>query len=270
MEWRIARIFNLSEEKQWEGGFCAFGFHGPDGTQYMLQWSQDWLGCLLPGGQFAWTAGAVDRGLSETHIPFPVRHPHYITELPDQSLLVSSNGTNGIFRLRPAERAVELSADTGRLGLVDVGNCVYDGGGSIWVHKIEGCRVWRLGLDGGIASVLGDGRPGFQPGTVPFEAARFSWIYDLRLGPDGTLYVLDSRNFSVRRIDLRARTVTTVVGTGRPGYSGDGGPTLDATWAATRTSTSTGRSPCPSTRTRTCSSGTPRTTSSGWSSERPD
>lgn len=229
MDWRIARILNLSEDRQWEDGFCAFGFHGADGTQYMLQWNQDWLGCLLPGGRFTWTAGAVDKGLSAVHIPFEIRHPHYLTELPDRSLLVSSGGTNEVFRLRPAERAVELFVDTGRLGLVDVGNCVFDGRDSLWIHEIEGCRVWQLGLDGEVACVLGNGRPGFQPAVVSFEAARFNWIYDLRLGPDGSLYVLDSRNFSVRRIEPRDRTVATVVGTGRPGYTGDGGPALDAT-----------------------------------------
>jgi hypothetical protein len=76
---------------------------------------------------------------------------------------------------------------------------------------------------------LGDGQPGFQKGTVPFQEARFNWIYDMRLGPDGNLYVLDSKNFSVRRINPLEGTVSTIVGTGQPGYSGDGGPASEAT-----------------------------------------
>jgi serine/threonine-protein kinase len=43
------------------------------------------------------------------------------------------------------------------------------------------------------------------------------------LGPDGGLYVLDMRNERIRRIDPDG-IITTVVGTGEPGYSGDGGP----------------------------------------------
>jgi hypothetical protein len=76
---------------------------------------------------------------------------------------------------------------------------------------------------------LGNGQPGFQEGTFPFEGVQFNWIYDLRLGPDGHLYVLDSKNYSVRRINADQGTVSVVVGTGRPGYSGDGGPALNAT-----------------------------------------
>ena len=97
------------------------------------------------------------------------------------------------------------------------------------MHEIEGCRIWRFNLSGEPIQVLGNGQPGFQAGTVPFESAQFSWIYDLRLGPDGNIYVLDSKNFCVRRIDLHQGTVSLVAGTGKTGYSGDGRPALDAT-----------------------------------------
>jgi DNA-binding beta-propeller fold protein YncE len=46
------------------------------------------------------------------------------------------------------------------------------------------------------------------------------------MGPDGALYVADTWNFAVRRIDLRTGLVTRVAGTGHKGYSGDGGPAV--------------------------------------------
>lgn len=229
MNWRIKHILNLLPDRPWQRGFVNFGFHGKHGAQYFLQYNEHWLGHLTADDEFAWTAGSVDKGLSRTHIPFPVKHPHYITELPDGSLLVSSNGTNQIFSLRPDRRSAELFIDTAAAGLVDLGNCVYDGRGSVWVHEIEGCRVWEFDLSGEIISSLGDGIPGFQRETVGFDAVRFNWIYDLRLGPDGNLYVLDSKNYSVRRVDVELGTVSTVVGTGRPGYTGDGGSAVEAT-----------------------------------------
>ncbi len=229
MEWNIKHIFNFTQKKPWEHGFCHFGFHGKKGTQYLLHYDENWLGCLTAKDEFIWTAGAVDKGLSQNHIPFDVKHPHYITELPDDSLLVSSNGTNKIYRISPIHNSAVLWIDTEQVGLKDVGNCEYDQQGNIWVHEIEGCRIWRFNLSGQPTQVIGDGQPGFQNGIVPFEAAQFSWIYDLRLGPDGNIYVLDSKNFSVRRIDIQERTVSVVVGTGKPGYSGDGGFALDAT-----------------------------------------
>src|SRR5580704_11514067 len=40
----------------------------------------------------------------------------------------------------------------------------------------------------------------------------------------GNLYVSDAQNNRVRKITRRAGTITTVAGTGVPGFSGDGGP----------------------------------------------
>ncbi len=232
MQWRIKHIFNFPPDKPWEHGYVNFGFHGRSGAQYFLHYNEHWLGRLTANDAWLWTAGAVDKGLSRVHIPFDIKHPHYITELPDGSLLVSSNGTNEIYRIRPDQAAVELFADTGRLGFRDLGNCVYDGVNSVWAHEIEGCRVWQLDLVGRPLAVLGRGEPGFQRETVPFAAARFNWIYDLRLGPDGDLYVLDSRNYCVRRIEVGRGVVSLVAGTGEPGPAADNVPALAATFGS--------------------------------------
>ena len=232
MNWRIKRIFNFSADRPWQEGYVHFGFRGRSGAQYLLQYDEHWLGCLTARDEWLWTAGALDRGLSRVHIPFAVKHPHYVTELPDGSLLVSSNGTNQIFRVRPEQEVAELFADTGRLGFKDLGNCVCDGAGCVWANEIEGCRVWQLDLDGHPLRVLGSGEPGFQADTVPFAEARFHWIYDLRLGPDGDIYVLDSRNFCVRRIEVNRGVVSPVAGTGQPGPACDGIPALEATFGS--------------------------------------
>jgi streptogramin lyase len=52
--------------------------------------------------------------------------------------------------------------------------------------------------------------------------------FGVEIGPDGALYITEVRNHRVLRLDLKTRQVTTVAGCGRRGYSGDGGPALDA------------------------------------------
>ena len=47
-------------------------------------------------------------------------------------------------------------------------------------------------------------------------------------GPDGRLYVADRGNDRIRAINLTTGIITTVAGNGTPGYSGDGGSALDA------------------------------------------
>ena len=61
------------------------------------------------------------------------------------------------------------------------------------------------------------------------DQARFGWIYVMQRGPDGHLYILDSTNFAVRRLNIKTQLVETLVGTGKPGYSGDGGDAKEAT-----------------------------------------
>ncbi len=41
---------------------------------------------------------------------------------------------------------------------------------------------------------------------------------------DQQMYVADTRNHTVRKIDLKTGLISTVAGTGKAGYSGDGGP----------------------------------------------
>jgi DNA-binding beta-propeller fold protein YncE len=229
MNWQIKHIFNYPKDKHWEKGYAHFGFHGKKGDQYLLQWDEHWLGRLTPDDHFLWTAGAVNKGLSQVHIKMDVSHPHYISESPDGSLTLTSNGNNKIFKIFPERRTAEVFIDTGRLGFVDAGNCVYDTDDNLWIHEIRGCKVWQFDVRGKPLRILGSGQAGFQKETVPFEEAGFNWIYDMRLGPDGNMYVLDSKNFAVRMIDIARQEVSMLVGTGEPGDSGDGGDASRAT-----------------------------------------
>ena len=62
----------------------------------------------------------------------------------------------------------------------------------------------------------------------PAASALLNLPEDLKFGPDGKLYVADSGNNVVRRIDLSAGTIDRFAGTGKAGYSGDYGAPLQA------------------------------------------
>ena len=231
MTWKIKHIFNFKQDKLWGNGYFHFGFHDQKGNQYMLQWDEHWLGHLTHDDQFTWTAGSVNKGLSKNHIDIDIKNPHYICNSIDGALIVSSNGNSKIYKVFPEKAMAELFIDTGKVGIkeFDTGNCVCDLDGNIWVNDIRGCKVWQFDVNGKLVRVLGDGIPGFQKNPAPFDEVRFNWIYDLRLGPDRNIYVLDSKNFAVRMINIADKVVTTVVGTGKCGDTGDGGDALHAT-----------------------------------------
>ncbi len=48
------------------------------------------------------------------------------------------------------------------------------------------------------------------------------------IGPDSALYVTEVKNHRILRVDLKEGRITTVVGCGRKGYSGDGGKAIEA------------------------------------------
>ena len=88
-------------------------------------------------------------------------------------------------------------------------------------------------LEGRVLDVIGDGRARLQDGD--YETASFFRPQGLTLADADTLYVADTENHAIRRVNLAARTVETVAGTGQqvfnPRASGYGPDTpLNSPW----------------------------------------
>jgi DNA-binding beta-propeller fold protein YncE len=73
-------------------------------------------------------------------------------------------------------------------------------------------RIVVTDLDGNKVAIVGDGTPGRKDGG--FAEARFDDPQGIALIGE-TLYVADRRNHCIRAVDLKARSVTTVAGTGQ-------------------------------------------------------
>jgi hypothetical protein len=75
---------------------------------------------------------------------------------------------------------------------------------------------------GTITTVAGTGRPGFSGDNGPATQARLDYPLGLAFDGAGSLYIADSFNYRVRKVSPDG-TITTVAGTGKPGFAGDGG-----------------------------------------------
>ena len=227
--WRIERIINFQKDKSWADGYAHLGFHDRTGAQYVVDYDHGWVGCLGTNGRLSWSAGRVPIPESDLHIPADLDRPGYLTVTPDGKILVACTGNRTVVNIDLAGRQASSFIDGKALGLKDLGNCEYDLECNLWVNEVEGGRVWQFDADGKPLQTLGARYPGFQVESVPFEQAQFSWIFDLRRGQDGNIYVLDSMNFVVKKLDLQKRMISTIAGTGKAGYSGDGGDARLAT-----------------------------------------
>ena len=85
-----------------------------------------------------------------------------------------------------------------------------------------GCRIVRVSQARVLSIVAGTGTCGFKGDGGPAIAAEFNDNNGLAFDSAGNLYVSDSGNQRIRRID-RKGVITTVAGTGIAGFSGDGG-----------------------------------------------
>ena len=100
--------------------------------------------------------------------------------------------------------------------------------GATFIVEHSAHRISRLSPKGTVSVIAGTGEQGFTGDDGPAIAARFNGPHHLLIGPDGHLYVADTWNNCVRRIDLKTGIVSRVAGTGEKGFSGDGGKAVDA------------------------------------------
>ena len=91
-------------------------------------------------------------------------------------------------------------------------------------------KVYFLGI-------AGAGTPGFSGDTAHATTATLALPHGLTVDDTGNLYLADTENHRIRRIDAATGIITTVAGNGTQAFSGDGGPATAASLDSPRSTT---------------------------------
>jgi sugar lactone lactonase YvrE len=105
----------------------------------------------------------------------------------------------------------------------------FDRAGAMFIVELEGGHVHRVDAQGVFSTIAGTGETKGDAGDGgPAKTATFNGMHSLAIAPTGEIYVADTWNNRVRRIDPKSGMISAFAGTGKKAYSGDGGPAVKA------------------------------------------
>jgi sugar lactone lactonase YvrE len=98
----------------------------------------------------------------------------------------------------------------------------WDRQGNLYILDRDNNRVRKVDPAGMITTFAGVGTWGFSGDGGPATKAELSTSNGIAVDAAGNVYIADSDNARIRKVDLQG-IITTIAGTGKPGFSGDGG-----------------------------------------------
>jgi len=162
------------------------------------------------------------------------------------NIFVADRLSRCVRRIDAANRTITTLAGTGeavfsgdggpaaRAGLAEPNGLALDADQrQLYIADVADHRVRRVDLSSGIiATFAGTGAAEHGGDDGPAAEARIFGARAVKLGLDGTIYVLERQGSSLRAVDAATGIIATIAGTTGRGYSGDGGPALAAVFDA--------------------------------------
>ncbi len=98
-----------------------------------------------------------------------------------------------------------------------------DGSGNVYIADGGRRRIRKVDTSGTITTVAGTGSSGFEGDGGPATAAKLRQPFDVAADGSGNLYIADTDNHRIRKVDAGTGNISTIAGDGTEAFSGDGG-----------------------------------------------
>lgn len=214
----------------------SYDFNTPSGI------TVDATGNLIVA-QFVQSAGAIREVFTNNTVSTIATNIHWnnpngVTVDASGNLYVADTGNYCVREIRP-DGSVETVAGRNTFGYSGDGGpatnahfCAPNGiavdpRGTLYIADWIANNVRKVDTNGIITTFAGNGTTNYSGDGGPALEAGLYGPRDVKLDSSGSLYITDFGHNCVRKVDTNG-IITTVVGNGTSGYSGDGGDALDA------------------------------------------
>jgi len=137
--------------------------------------------------------------------------------------------TNGIISTVAGNGSSGFSGDNGPAIAASLNNPVgvaIDSAGNVFIADRNNLRVRKVDLNGVITTVAGTGNNAYGGDNGPATNAHLSPLTDVAVDGNNNLLIADVGNNRIRKVTNGI--ISTIIGTGQYGFSGDGGPATSA------------------------------------------
>jgi sugar lactone lactonase YvrE len=231
------------------------------GDTYVLDWNNHRVRHLQEDGTLRTVLGTdfigdgdyATKDLAAPGVPgtdINLNHPTQLLEEPGGTLLLVSWHNHKLRRYDPETglayvlcgRGAGFAGDGGPVASPDLrlnqpSGGTIDDAGNIYLIDQRNQRIRKLSADGkDVETLAGTGEVGYTGDGGDPLAATFSFpkgsnpppAGTIALDKDGNLYIADTLNHAIRKLDPQRKRIDTVLGTGEAGYGGDDGPGTEA------------------------------------------
>jgi streptogramin lyase len=218
---------------------------GPDGALWFCEYTGQRIRRVTPDGVIHTAAGTGQKGYSGDGGPATAATfnlPHEIRFDKAGNYYIADMVNSAVRRVDAKTGVITTFAGTGQPGYSGDGgpasqaqlkqphSIQFGPDGSLYICDIGNNVIRKVDMKTGtISTFAGTGKPGDTPDGAPIAGTPLKGPRSLDFDKDGNLWLVTREGNQVLKFDLKAGKISIVAGTGKKGFTGNGGPAKDAT-----------------------------------------
>jgi len=218
---------------------------GPDGAVYFCEYGGQTVRRVAADGTISTVAGCGRKGYSgdgATAREATFNLPHEIRFDAAGNLYIADMMNHAVRRVDARTRVITTFAGTGQPGYTGDGgpaaqaqfkqphSIQFDPHGDLYICDIGNHVIRKVDMKTGvIATIAGNGQPGPTPDGAPITGTPLNGPRSMDFDAAGNLWLATREGNQVFKLDFKAGKIQHVAGTGKKGFTGNGGPAKLAT-----------------------------------------